>query len=47
MDAAEIVIREPEHHGRGMVLNFLGKGVRQARETADVHSHTEILTLDE
>src|SRR5947209_1935222 len=47
MDAAEIVVHEPKRDSSGMVLDLLRKGVSQARETANTHSHGQVLPLYE
>src|SRR5438552_9435200 len=47
MDAAEVVVHEPERDSSGMVLDLLRKGVSQARETANAHSHGQVLPLYE
>ena len=45
MDAAEVVIGEPESYSSGMILDFLGERIRQPRETSNCHSNAEILAL--
>ena len=45
MDTDEVVIREVERHGMGVILDLLGKGIGQPGETAHVHSHGQIVPL--
>jgi len=45
MHAAEIVVSEVQRDCRFQVQEFLAESVRQARESADRHTHREILAL--
>lgn len=45
MNAAEVVVREVQRHGCGVVLDFLGETIGQACEAPNPHSHGEILAL--
>ena len=47
MHAAEVVIRKVQRDCRVQVLNLLTEGVRQSRESAEVHLQRQILPLDE
>lgn len=46
VNAAEVVVHEVERDGVLVILNFLGKSVRQTREPAHSHSHRQILAFD-
>ena len=46
MDAHEVVIRKVERHGGFEIVELLGKGVGQPRESAHVHPYGQILALD-
>src|SRR5579862_5497444 len=43
---AEVVEGEVETHGRGQVLQLLGEGVGQPRESSHPHPHRQVLPLD-
>jgi hypothetical protein len=45
MNAAEIVIRKMQIHSSPKILQFPRKGVRQARESAKLHSDGQVLPL--
>ena len=45
MDADEIVVGREQRDGVGVVLDLLGKGVRQPGEPVHVHSHGEVRPL--
>lgn len=46
MKLAEVVIGKVQRDSSFVILELLTEGVRQPRESADVHSHREILALD-
>lgn len=46
MDANEIAIHKVKSHSVSMVLNLLGKSIRQARKASHSHSHGEILAFN-
>jgi len=46
VDPCEIVVHEVEGDSGGVVLQLLGEGIGQARETSHRHSHGEVLALD-
>jgi hypothetical protein len=43
--AAEVVVREVQRDSRFQVEQLLAESVRQARESADCHSHRQVLPL--
>jgi hypothetical protein len=43
MDTAEIVVSEVQRDGGFQVSQFLAKSIRQARESANRHSHGKVL----
>lgn len=45
MNAAEIVVREVQRDGCFQILQFLAESISQARESADRHTHSEVLAL--
>lgn len=47
MGTAEVVGGEVNRHGGGVVLHLLGMAVREPREPAHAHAHSEVLALDE
>jgi hypothetical protein len=46
MQLAEVVIREIERDRSFKIFQFLAKGIRQARQSAAVHSQRVVLFLD-
>ncbi len=46
MRPTEVVVREMDRHGCGMVLDLLREGVGQASEPTHAHPHGEVLALD-
>jgi len=46
MDFAEIVVGEVQRNCMRVVFDFLRKSIRQSRESAHVHSHREVLSLN-
>jgi hypothetical protein len=46
VNVAEVIPSEVQSQGRFQVLQLLRKGVRQARGTAQLHPHRQILPLD-
>jgi hypothetical protein len=46
VNLAEVVIGEVQRYGLLVILELLAEGVCQPSESANVHSHREILTLD-
>src|SRR5438094_887885 len=46
VNLAEVVVGEMKGHGMRVHLDFLAEAIRQSRESAHVHPHREILTLD-
>ena len=44
---AEVVVREMQRDGVFVFFDFLAKAIRQARETAQVHPHRQVLTFHE
>ena len=47
VNPAEVVVHEVKRNGGGVVLDLLGKPIRQARKPAHVHPHGEVLALCE
>ena len=47
MDAAKIVVCEVQAESGPKVLPLLAESVRQSRESANLHSHREILPLND
>lgn len=45
MDAAKIVVHEPDRHGSRVILNLLRKRIREPREAANAHPYRKILTF--
>lgn len=45
MNATEVVVREVQRYGCFQVRQLFAESVRQARESADRHSHREVLAL--
>lgn len=46
MDTAEVVIGEVQRNGGFEVRKFLTESVRQPRESADRHSHSQVLAFN-
>ena len=46
MNTAEIVIREVQSASRFQVVQFLAKGIGQARKPSHHHSHGQVLPFD-
>jgi len=45
VDAGEVVVHEVQRHGVHQVLDLLGEGIGQPRESPHPHSHREVLPL--
>ena len=46
MNPAKIVVLEVQRDRVGVVLNFLGEGIRQPSKAVHLHSHREVLLLN-
>ena len=46
MHAAEIVVREIDCNHVAVILELLGKGVRQPRESLDTHAQIQVLPFN-
>ena len=46
MHSAEVVVHVVQREGRRMVVDLLGKGIRQARKTTIAHANRHVLTFD-
>src|SRR5579864_3347147 len=46
MNPNVVIVHQVNRNGSGVILNLLAERIRQASESAHLHPHREILTLD-
>lgn len=47
VNPAEVVVHEMQRDGVAVIFNLFAEGVRQPRESADAHSHRQVLAFDQ